>query len=517
MYSWSSDAAALPSIVDWTPSTIHSLLEVDQQKRTARLREISWSLQAIDQERGQLEREAHGIKMRQEALTRERHTLACERAALGLPLDIESFLSAPIRRIPTEILTEIFMWTQDPTTVDGIGRSVARTLSHVSTYWRAVACGVPRLWSSFSVPLFGQDPDAQLLTLHLDRSGDAPLTIHVDSRTNTENETGEREMQLLAKHAPRLYRLCFVGHPAISLEALRGNLPRLEILEFVNLSDDIGDAFKDAPSLHSIKLWHMQEAQHVVLPGRQIRTLTVDSGPGLPNTYIEQLFPNLTSLVCAPEDPPRVSITMQDLEDWQIRCSESTYHSTDFFNWYTTPSLRRLQLTRFERGWSSPDVLHFLQRSRCDLTELTIEECPLRATDILDMSLLLPNLVKLVIKHATPNTLTDKFMEALTLHSNQPARLPKLATLHIDGSYLYREHTLLEMLESHTSRLDAGLHTVELVLRNRAIADPELARFRALEGIHLSLFCLDGEKRMYRVMGGIRLPALRGEFPPPRF
>ncbi|KAJ6541697.1 hypothetical protein B0H19DRAFT_1268663 [Mycena capillaripes] len=174
-----------------------------------------------------------------------------------------------------------------------------------------------------------------------------------------------------------------------------------------------------------------------------------------------------------------------------------------FLDHFVAPALQRLDLCLFERGWSTSALCEFIVRSRCDLTQFTIQECTLRGADLPDILLLVPNLRGLSIQHASPNTLTSKLMGSLTLR-HEPHVLPKLETLHIDGWYLFRDEVLLSLLESRapTSLTPClGLNTMELVLRDREFTPSAVERLRALPGVYLALFCLNGQKNLERVVG----------------
>ncbi|KAJ7609005.1 hypothetical protein FB45DRAFT_707482, partial [Roridomyces roridus] len=78
--------------------------------------------------------------------------LQSERAALKALHEEDSAILSPLRRVPPEILAEIFSWTL-PGPDDGFalaGRKVKHSpwiLGHICRRWRAIALSTPSLWS----------------------------------------------------------------------------------------------------------------------------------------------------------------------------------------------------------------------------------------------------------------------------------------------------------------------------------------------------------------------------------
>jgi hypothetical protein len=124
---------------------------------------------------------------------------------------------------------------------------------------------------------------------------------------------------------------------------------------------------------------------------------------------------------------------------------------------------------------------------------------------MLELLAAIPNFRTLAIHNASPNTIIDVVLGGLNIGTGRPACIAALITLRVDGSYLFQDAALLDMLES---RRDTGLEIAELVLRHRGVRAPILERFRALSWMDLSVFCLDGEKKMHRFLGSIPLPAV---------
>ncbi|KAJ7478893.1 hypothetical protein FB451DRAFT_1240155 [Mycena latifolia] len=107
------------------------------------------------------------LRLEREALYISRHIERCK-----LPM-------APIRRVPPEILSKIFVsysdLINDSPSFSDVRRGVW-LLGHVCGHWRAVGLSTSALWSSFffSCPAKIRDPKA-LATEFLRRSGSHPL------------------------------------------------------------------------------------------------------------------------------------------------------------------------------------------------------------------------------------------------------------------------------------------------------------------------------------------------------
>ncbi|KAJ7794682.1 hypothetical protein B0H14DRAFT_2922466 [Mycena olivaceomarginata] len=168
------------------------------------------------------------------------------------------------------------------------------------------------------------------------------------------------------------------------------------------------------------------------------------------------------------------------------------------------PALESLKIT----GLSQPAGLGaFVQRSQCALTSLVIRRSSMRIADLLRIFDAQPNLKHFAMEEGiTPTAITGRLLEALIVNAARPALLPNLTTLSIDGSYMFRDSVLLQMLESRTpaaelsSNLCASLDLVKLSIGNRMVKDEDVERSRALQGVEVSLYCLDREGELVEVI-----------------
>lgn len=317
----------------------------------------------------------------------------------------------PIRRLPHEILSEIFMASIEATVAeksDGGGtvptmadiKSSLDVLAdprwsiiRVSRRWRAVALGFPRLWSIISLKLqticdFDRLKQAQLQFL-LQYSGRTPLVVTLAISTPLTGvhrkhwlRDGRLLVTLLTAESARWKLLTLLSDPSelesqFLLATLEGNLPNLEKLSIlhdklpfsrVNLS-----FFKSCPKLTAFSCRSV--TSHIELPWSQITNFFrcvnnhVDRFSASEALDILHLMPNLRRcalLQCNssrnhPSTTPLRYVTLKDLVYLDLR----TYGEagTQFVNSLHTPALRTLKV----RGDLTIDTLLDFQ-SRCSFS-----------------------------------------------------------------------------------------------------------------------------------------------------
>ncbi|KDQ65153.1 hypothetical protein JAAARDRAFT_168081, partial [Jaapia argillacea MUCL 33604] len=95
--------------------------------------------------------------------------------------DIQS-LSSPIRHLPPEILSEVFMDCLDQDHKGPLLHTQPLLLSAVCCHWRVVALATPALWSTISFQLRHEQPQdleriSAALELFMARSAASPLSL----------------------------------------------------------------------------------------------------------------------------------------------------------------------------------------------------------------------------------------------------------------------------------------------------------------------------------------------------
>ncbi|KAJ7780747.1 hypothetical protein DFH07DRAFT_439107 [Mycena maculata] len=162
--------------------------------------------------------------------------LTVQRASLKDEIDQHKALISPVRRIPQDILEEIFLSclpTRQYMLIDA--RQAPLLLGHICRHWRAISHSIPRLWASLHIPWTTPVVDrvlqapvpvsgfAEVIHGWLGRSGSMPQSLSIAFRETLPIEP--------------------IWQP---LMAVFGRVHRLELL--VGLKDDVGsdsDGFGD--------------------------------------------------------------------------------------------------------------------------------------------------------------------------------------------------------------------------------------------------------------------------------
>ncbi|KAJ7447545.1 hypothetical protein B0H11DRAFT_2082592 [Mycena galericulata] len=423
---------------------------------------------------------------------------------------------APIRRLPFDVLSAIFMDSSlhnsipDPDSSLLAGRG-SDPLTAVSFHWRATAISTPKLWSIFSVSLYGNDNAQRLLQLYLDRSKNCPLSLQIRAIGKGQVHSGLLRT-ILGSCACWSKLNLRVDDPGLMacFAAVRGRLHCLEQLSLrirgltKNNTDteEKMDAFEFAPKLTRLAL-NIPCSAFPQLPVAQIQSLTISTPDSLP---LVTKFPNLIFLSCT--GPNEFWATPFFL----ARLPSMVIHPT-LMESLTTPNLTHLHLINGGTTWSPFRFVSFVRRSQFFLRSLVFENLFIDANDLRKILSLVPTVQTLGFEALRPNTLTDPLMRAVALGADGPhgrQLLPALLNFSVVGSYLFSTAALLDMLESRSASQVSespgpplsSLRHAKLHLKHREIGTQELDRLRALErrGVRLSVKCLDAEKQFVTVI-----------------
>ncbi|KAJ7157459.1 hypothetical protein C8R46DRAFT_1114557 [Mycena filopes] len=323
---------------------------------------------------------------------------------------------APIRRVPPELLCEIFLLALGS---DDAPKESPWYLGQVCRSWRRSALAFPGMWSFITVPSVssGDSGLVSLLELQLLRSANAPLDVYWP---NARMGVNPNLAGVVLAQCSRWRRLRFEekrsapsSHRLAWLEAVRGRLDTLERLEtcFTTTAEEmvLPDVFLSAPNLRQVLLTdeNGQSSPTVALPWTQITHYGGKSSPQ-EQRRILGLARNL--LVC--------NLTFTGHLDASVVTLPHLRHLSlsdpRFLLGLTAPSLVEL-VSLYSPRLSMQALLSFVQRSGCTLTKLVLRRCGV-SPELISALRGLPALTYLLVEAAGVGH-HDAFFAALTLSS----------------------------------------------------------------------------------------------------
>ncbi|KAF7374469.1 hypothetical protein MSAN_00331200 [Mycena sanguinolenta] len=215
-----------------------------------------------------------------------------QRASLERPIDAHRALLAPIRRIPQDVLVEIFLLclpSEHNALIDPAEAPLV--LVRICRHWRSVAYSSPILWRSIHIPSlhYRETPPNVLLRLEkivkewLERSANCSLSVSfVDSANYVPDLDSHPLVLQLLPFSRRFCHLTLTGDAAFLQPILRlgsEDLPLLQTLrtELRYSISDCFDAFR-IPTLRDISLCVDAEPHSLPLPWSRLTSLRLACG-----------------------------------------------------------------------------------------------------------------------------------------------------------------------------------------------------------------------------------------------
>lgn len=222
------------------------------------------------------------IKIRADGLGAQISELALQKDTKLVEITSLRNVLAPVRRLPLEILSEVFKFSRDSECSWVRGVIVRRNydlvrrtfiLTSVCAAWRKAAYATPRLWSRLSISmkhLLGSDME----WVHdwITRSQGVPLDLNLDFCTHKFPRLRDVLMSkgrqwldhIVARFGHKIRSLEIKGHPSFIPLLLQHSLPSLEEVSFIIGKSDHGDSgnhfskrveiFLNAPKLHQFTI-----------------------------------------------------------------------------------------------------------------------------------------------------------------------------------------------------------------------------------------------------------------------
>ncbi|KAJ7230273.1 hypothetical protein GGX14DRAFT_410330, partial [Mycena pura] len=359
----------------------HQLLHSNEAPLESELADIETASSDMDAHLALLDDEIARLKARVEQLEEER-------LAIGTRRQRNHAILSPLRRIPPEVLAEVFLWSLPPSYVDyERGRYDVKespwVLTHVCSRWRAIALSTSSLWSCIVIAYSPENDSSSayplpLVKAHIQRSRQLAVTFHSCETSDWEPQV--EVFQCLAQHCGRWVELDMLVTSQLLplLSGLRGQIPCLRklYLEWDDSESHPGmqsiDCFETACSLVDLSIMPRHIPINILLPVHQLNRYAMTAPWGAHQSFLT-LASNLVEAWIVVDDqrwPEPSPITLPFLR----RLSVSEPEVLDYI---TVPTLEEIALyvdgndLDFQRRLAS-----LLHRSSCPMQRLCLHGRP---------------------------------------------------------------------------------------------------------------------------------------------
>ncbi|KIK60874.1 hypothetical protein GYMLUDRAFT_244030 [Collybiopsis luxurians FD-317 M1] len=467
-----------------------------------------------------------------------------------IQLDISTFqvYLAPISRLPTEILTEIFLIHCEA--AKGYTTSVTSgvwPLTYVSREWRSLALSLPVLWSDITIGVIENPAKNQLALLNtaLTRSGSQPLTIHAFFSWATgseddingfgmyefevpqtkskippwpsEKQLSEAMVKAIVPHSNRwktaeievLYNLSRLLVP------IHGRLDSLEKLVFSGDVDDHPHIFNIAPRLRDIQFGNTP-SDPFLIPWKQLTRFHESQW----NPTFDPL-PRFIGILLRNPQLEDFGVSYQggrSRGDWHLTHSNLKALSCSderLIRYLTLPKLEKLHLQAVFMNKCPPGMVpafrDLLTRSGCasNMRVLRLQDVVLNH-EIFNLLKVTPNLAELNFTFARWVTTYEGFMKELVQRMSnwgkrkekqgKPVLIPKLELFTIDIEAInsfewfkcdirFIDKTFVDMVEGRRRKHGDG----------NGVSKIRVVKFEGYTPATLSAFTSDEVERMKKM------------------
>ncbi|KAK7461786.1 hypothetical protein VKT23_008218 [Stygiomarasmius scandens] len=447
---------------------------------------IQMQIEDLDKDLSKYDLEIKWLERALKKLKRQRDSLKRCQA------ECETLLS-PIRRLPPEILSQIFDYhCQIPISLEGwnsnkwaddlVVDAPALSLSQVCSFWRELSLSTPILWSSLRINLqwhMGYGP-IQLLNLFLHYSGSTPLNLQVmlgygdtnsvifdslvDFSHRWQTVVLECTGELLPINFPTQKRFPLLT----SLSWKYGYLPDLHFFQCSNTLRHL-----------SVENTVFETDTLTISPFEQLKTMMIS----------EQTTPQTLYLLHKSSGLESVEINLCHrvfpiLDHYVVQLNHLTTlvfsagDCQEIFSWITTPRLTSLTINAYSGQYAiSPArfllpvniILEFLSRSSSGgvniLEQLKLDRVELSDSELLDILRLTPRLKNLSVRDVISDnepqippapgakqSITNSFIHSLIITQH----MPKSRSMSQSKTLILPELHTLDLV-TPPSRIDNGL------------------------------------------------------------
>ncbi|KAJ7261295.1 hypothetical protein B0H12DRAFT_1106143 [Mycena haematopus] len=482
---------------DLNPSPFHSLSVQERMPDASETAAIRDFIEDTDTE----------MTWREEAIRR----LQCEIAELRRHSEHHKAIIAPIRRIPPEILAEIFLQltsieentttAKDTTNFTPKPRNelpywinqnymMQRPLVHrapllfceISRKWRAIALSVPRLWNSLSLQCRAKKltTSVPLCEMWLKRSGSLPLSIRLYPRrygfVHRPFEDSEDLVNTILPFAARWRFLDLDGLRAPSYNALRcvfsNSVPILEALSVCHGMQEYASTLRKLCRLYFDKVGAaniVTQQEQATFPWSQLTH--IDVGDCSVDDCLQILNQASAAIDCRfaitrpSQQAHHASILLSELRILKIQVvSDSSAISLD--PWWSCLTCTALS-TLFVSSDISQGLPSFIMRSGKTIEDFTLTISGLDDDQFMSCLAKMPFLRRLKVSETgTHWQFANQVWESLTWAAatdSPPPLIPKLESLELTGGVYSSHKDIVRMLKSRLGRPDCAVPELKVV------------------------------------------------------
>ncbi|KAJ6457435.1 hypothetical protein C8R47DRAFT_1164359 [Mycena vitilis] len=456
-----------------------------------------------------------------EEITKLRETLR------QLEQDRASLLSyrvilSPLRRMPPEVLSQIFLWTLPSLSEEWRRNRLDApdspwNLTRVSGLWRAVSLSTPSLWSGFAIhyaPTHDPLPyPLAMVNAQIQRSGSQKLNIHFYGCERVASRPQIQIFQLLSEHSERWEELAIgiTAEMAPLLNAMYDRLPSLRRLWIdctgsAHSQTDVlsVDFSQTASSLVDVGIYNENRFVSVALPAHRLTRYQLD-GPWATHDSILRMAHNLIEarvMIHFDQQPwPHSPDTIELMHLRRLYVSD-----WEFLDHIESPSLQKLALWIEEDDYAhGPECLEtFFNRAKRQLCSLVLKGTP-DAETICTILQKNPSITSLFVTIDNPNARTqvNALMSSLAVVPGRTVVAPHLRSISFgyEGGADIDLTLFLEMLGSRWKAPTCALTIAALAMESPEEPHSEsvaaaLQGLRELRRARLDLLLLEGTEAM---------------------
>ncbi|KAJ7767111.1 hypothetical protein B0H16DRAFT_1520877 [Mycena metata] len=428
----------------------------------------------------------------------------------------QAALSA-IRKLPAEVLGEIFSWCRDADYDGELRFDPKWIVTRVCRTWRAAAVSTPRMWDEIQVGSALYTSEACLVLLlsqQIQWSGQLPLSVKWSGPYNPSPAVTHSLVDLFLSVAHRWRSAnLWLGRseywiPAADSEyhilaEFTGSFPILQKLEFCDtlvteIPASLSTIFRASPLLQHLKLPLCYRPALHHFPWTQLKTCHFPACTAPDIAEVLRLTSNIVNVSIEGYhrdawhhgDERPASVTIPTLQTLTV----STYglESGTLLGALVTPALQRLTVEKCTLNHHQ--ILDFL--SHCVLTHLKLDDVDLATDGLLAMLVLLPHLIDLVLHGTVDTHISPSFVKALTCVPGRrpPSLVPHLASLSLAGLFRCPNRVILDMLRSRNAATGSG--ALRKVIFVPLYVSPVIPAVDELRAEGLDVTCVQPEKTL---------------------